>query len=463
MVLGPVDEDLALAFDLFHLRDDLVRGLLLEQLGDRFGERFGRLVVDFVVERDVDLQALGARGLREALDPEVAEHLAQAQRRPGSSRRCPPAGRGRGRRRARSAVSAPAPARARGAARSPPAAPSRPASAGRRRRRSRSCRRAGPASTRAVFTHFGRCLGQRFSKKAASRSSTPSGKRRSVTARRQMGDDRRRHLGVVVDHLPLGEAGLRVEDLVEVGELQLTPVDLDLAVEATGYFEDFARALELRLGGRFLAFSGAGLCAFFAAALVPLTAAMLSSSAAIRSGALVASAPRRLARRPAPCPRPCVRSSPAAPRGTRRGRRRGRSSAVSESISFSAISTSRLATFGSSAGSTSSSSPGGTTSSAKRIVVRVSTPSPGGSPPGAPCCGRRSARSPTLPDCLHRLGQQRVGLLGAVGGAQVVGAVEVDRVDLAEVDEVLDLDRARLLRGRARPSRPCSAARSGRA
>ena len=42
VVLGPVDEDLALAFDLLHLRDDLVRGLLLEQLGDRFGERFGR-------------------------------------------------------------------------------------------------------------------------------------------------------------------------------------------------------------------------------------------------------------------------------------------------------------------------------------------------------------------------------------------------------------------------------------
>ena len=41
----------------------------------------------------------------------------------------------------------------------------------------------GPASTLVVFTHFGRCLGQRFSKKAESRSSTPSGKRRSVTAR----------------------------------------------------------------------------------------------------------------------------------------------------------------------------------------------------------------------------------------------------------------------------------------
>jgi hypothetical protein len=41
----------------------------------------------------------------------------------------------------------------------------------------------GPAVTDAVFTHFGLCFGQRFSKKAASRSSTPSGKRRRVTAR----------------------------------------------------------------------------------------------------------------------------------------------------------------------------------------------------------------------------------------------------------------------------------------
>ena len=148
MVLGPVDEDLALAFDLFHLRDDLVRGLLLEQLGDRFGERFGHLVADvFAVQRDVDLHPLRARGLGEALDPEVAEHLAQAQRHPAAVDDVGRRARGRGRRRARSAVSAPAPARARGAARSPPAAPSRPASAGRRRRRSRSCRRAGPAST----------------------------------------------------------------------------------------------------------------------------------------------------------------------------------------------------------------------------------------------------------------------------------------------------------------------------
>ena len=60
----------------------------------------------------------------------------------------------------------------------------------------------------------------------------------------QVGDDRRRDLGVVVDDLALGEARLRVEDLVEVGELQLTPVDLDLrGLRPTGYFEDFALAL----------------------------------------------------------------------------------------------------------------------------------------------------------------------------------------------------------------------------
>ena len=45
----------------------------------------------------------------------------------------------------------------------------------------------------------------------------------------------------------------------------------------------------------------------------------------------------------------------------------------------------------------------------------------------------------------HRLDQQGVGLLGPLVGPQVVGVVEVDRVDLVEIDEVLDLDRPRLL------------------
>ena len=46
----------------------------------------------------------------------------------------------------------------------------------------------------------------------------------------------------------------------------------------------------------------------------------------------------------------------------------------------------------------------------------------------------------------HRLDEQGVGLLGALVGAEVVGLLEVDGVDLVEVDEVLDLDRAGLLR-----------------
>ncbi len=58
----------------------------------------------------------------------------------------------------------------------------------------------------------------------------------------EVGDDRRGDLGVVVDHLALGEAGLRVEDLVEVGELQLTAVDLDLTADGHGLFRGFGFA-----------------------------------------------------------------------------------------------------------------------------------------------------------------------------------------------------------------------------
>jgi hypothetical protein len=45
----------------------------------------------------------------------------------------------------------------------------------------------------------------------------------------------------------------------------------------------------------------------------------------------------------------------------------------------------------------------------------------------------------------HRGGKEGVGLLRAELRAEVVRAVEVDGVDLVEVDEVLDLDRFRLL------------------
>ena len=168
VVLAPVDEDLALAQLLRHLRDDQLRGLPLEQLGDGVGERLRLLVGDL---------------------------RCSAGRRPGgpSSPRSWGSTRARGRRTARAAAARPAAvddvagapgsrskastvgpldlrraARARGGARAPPAGPSRPASRGRRRRRSRSRPRCGRLQIGAVFTQSGRCFGQRFSKKASS-------------------------------------------------------------------------------------------------------------------------------------------------------------------------------------------------------------------------------------------------------------------------------------------------------
>src|SRR6185295_17637188 len=43
---------------------------------------------------------------------------------------------------------------------------------------------------------------------------------------------------------------------------------------------------------------------------------------------------------------------------------------------------------------------------------------------------------------LHRADEQRVWLLGPLRRAEVAGALEVDRVDLVRVDEILDVDRA---------------------
>ena len=59
---------------------------------------------------------------------------------------------------------------------------------------------------------------------------------------------------------------------------------------------------------------------------------------------------------------------------------------------------------------------------------------------------QHEARDGDLLRVAHRLHEQRVGLLGALVGAEVVRVVEVDGVDVVEVDEVLDLDRPRLLR-----------------
>src|SRR5829696_3920299 len=60
VILAPVDEHLAAALGLRHLRDHVLRRLLVEQLGDRLGERAGLLVGDLRVEWEVDLEALAA-------------------------------------------------------------------------------------------------------------------------------------------------------------------------------------------------------------------------------------------------------------------------------------------------------------------------------------------------------------------------------------------------------------------
>jgi hypothetical protein len=80
VVLAPVDEDLAPPVHLGHLRDDLLRGLLLEQLSDRLGERPGLLVGHLRIEREIDLHPLAARDLREALHAECPEELPDTQR-----------------------------------------------------------------------------------------------------------------------------------------------------------------------------------------------------------------------------------------------------------------------------------------------------------------------------------------------------------------------------------------------
>ena len=58
---------------------------------------------------------------------------------------------------------------------------------------------------------------------------------------------------------------------------------------------------------------------------------------------------------------------------------------------------------------------------------------------------QHDARDRHLAGLAHRLEQQRVGLARALVGDEVVRVVVEDRVDVLEVDEVLDVDRARLL------------------
>ncbi len=83
-VLAPVDEHLAAAQALGHLRDDQVGLAALERLGDGLGVRLRRLVGRVPVQRHVHLHSLRSGALREAFQSEAGEEFPQQQRDPAA-------------------------------------------------------------------------------------------------------------------------------------------------------------------------------------------------------------------------------------------------------------------------------------------------------------------------------------------------------------------------------------------
>ena len=164
------------------------------------------------------------------------------------------------------------------------------------------------------------------------------------------------------------------------------------------------------------------------------------------SGRAPARAPRPAAGRRSPRRRPCARSARAPARGTRRGTSSGsksRRQRVDQLLGHRQLAVGGL---GLGDASSSSSRSGGSTSSPNSIVVSVSTSPVGRS--AHSCCLERSTTRPIadLARLAHRVEQQPVGLGAAGGRREVVGVVVVDRVDLGEIDELLDVDRLRRLR-----------------
>jgi len=76
VVLAPVDQNLALAEAFVYVTDDQLGVFVFEVKGELVGEGLGFAVPDARVERDVDLQALGAGGLGKAAQSEVGESIA---------------------------------------------------------------------------------------------------------------------------------------------------------------------------------------------------------------------------------------------------------------------------------------------------------------------------------------------------------------------------------------------------
>ena len=91
VVLAPVDQHLVLAQLLPLARHDQLRVLRSRCRASACDERLGAVVVVHAVgvQRHVDLDALRARGLREALEAELRERVAQRAAPPRSTRRAP--------------------------------------------------------------------------------------------------------------------------------------------------------------------------------------------------------------------------------------------------------------------------------------------------------------------------------------------------------------------------------------
>jgi hypothetical protein len=97
----------------------------------------------------------------------------------------------------------------------------------------------------------------------------------------------------------------------------------------------------------------------------------------------------------------------------------------------------------------------------KCIVSSTSAPSSGRSAGEVFLVPHHHLAMPTFFGLLHRLQQQLVRL-GAFGlGRDVVGAIEEERIDLVELDEILDLDRLGALRAPRLPALPGGRRRSG--
>ena len=226
VVLAPVDEHLARAPVLAHVGDDELGMAALQQLRDRLREALGLLVGGRHVERHVDLHPLRARGLREPLQPEVPEHLAQVQRHARAlddrGRRAGIEIEGEDRRRARigrlrqrgvqlqvGEVGQPDQRRQVVGEHEVDRAP---VGADRDRGRPDPVR---PVAGRVLLVEELRVDAVRI---ALERERTP------LEVREHEGRDPR----VVVDHVALGERGLGIQDLVEVGEREPAAEHLDL-------------------------------------------------------------------------------------------------------------------------------------------------------------------------------------------------------------------------------------------